>query len=200
MNLCTNAWHALAGQTGRVEATLDRLRIGPGPHPHPHPHPHPRLSHLPAGLYAQLQVADNGAGLGEATQARVVEPFFTPKPVGQLLGRAGYRVTSLAGVTAALAALEAQAQAQAPPPATRDHRCRATALPGRPGSARSAPCGAPATAAAESEHGRTVWLGISSDCTLLVRASAAAARVIGRQAPSGCRPRHGMASANPAVI
>ena len=78
MNLCTNAWHALAGQAGRIEVTLDRVRIGHDPHP--------RLIHLPAGLYAHLQVADNGAGMDEATQARVFEPFFTTKPVGQGTG------------------------------------------------------------------------------------------------------------------
>jgi signal transduction histidine kinase/ActR/RegA family two-component response regulator len=78
MNLCTNAWHALAGGAGRIELGLDEVWVdaamaasigglGPGPH-------------------ARLWVADNGCGMDEAAQARIFEPFYTTKPVGQGTG------------------------------------------------------------------------------------------------------------------
>jgi signal transduction histidine kinase/ActR/RegA family two-component response regulator len=78
MNLCTNAWHALAGGSGRIDLGLDEVWVdaamaasigglGPGPH-------------------ARLWVADNGCGMDEAALARIFEPFYTTKPVGQGTG------------------------------------------------------------------------------------------------------------------
>jgi signal transduction histidine kinase/CheY-like chemotaxis protein len=78
MNLCTNAWHALAGGSGRIELGLDEVWVdaqmaasigglGPGPH-------------------ARLWVADSGCGMDEAALARIFEPFYTTKPVGQGTG------------------------------------------------------------------------------------------------------------------
>nr|WP_246312154.1 CHASE domain-containing protein [Aquabacterium terrae] len=78
MNLGTNAWHALAGDVGRIElglscATLDAEAVQ-------------ALSGLPPGNYAHVWVADNGCGMDATTLARIFEPFFTTKPVGQGTG------------------------------------------------------------------------------------------------------------------
>ncbi len=37
---------------------------------------------LPPGVYARLEVSDNGSGMDEATQAHIFEPFFTTKTAG----------------------------------------------------------------------------------------------------------------------
>jgi len=41
---------------------------------------------LPSGRFAQLWVGDDGCGMDAATQARIFEPFYTTKPVGQGTG------------------------------------------------------------------------------------------------------------------
>ena len=79
MNLCTNAWHSLAGQPGRIAVTLagvdldaDAARqLGAG---------------LTPGAYACVTVADTGRGMDAETRAHIFEPFFTTKPVGEGTG------------------------------------------------------------------------------------------------------------------
>jgi len=72
LNLCTNAWHALDGQPGRIRVGIDAQPVSP--------------STLAAGQYAHLCVTDDGRGMDAATQARVFEPFFTTKAPGQGTG------------------------------------------------------------------------------------------------------------------
>ena len=45
-----------------------------------------QVNHLPAGRYAKTTVSDNGEGMSPEIIARVVEPFFTTKPVGKGTG------------------------------------------------------------------------------------------------------------------
>jgi len=75
MNLCTNAWHALQGSTGRIVIGLDAVVPSSG-----------AVSGLPPGPQAHLWVSDNGCGMDDATRQRAFEPFFTTKPVGQGTG------------------------------------------------------------------------------------------------------------------
>jgi PAS domain S-box-containing protein len=78
MNLCTNAWHALHGDSGRIEVGLAALRL-----------PAEGVT-TPAGLspgdYAHVWVSDSGCGMDEATRARIFEPFYTTKSVGHGTG------------------------------------------------------------------------------------------------------------------
>lgn len=80
MNLCTNAWHALRGSSGRIGVTLD-VYEGDAP------------DGLAAGFgawqpgrYARIIVSDNGCGMDAQTLQRVFEPFFTTKPKGEGTG------------------------------------------------------------------------------------------------------------------
>lgn len=76
MNLCTNAWQALAGKPGRVEIVVQERTLQGD---------EPGLD-LPAGGYVWLAVVDSGEGMSRATQERIFEPFFTTKAPGQGTG------------------------------------------------------------------------------------------------------------------
>ncbi|CAM3656353.1 response regulator [Roseateles saccharophilus] len=78
MNLCTNAWHALRGETGRIVIGLETVHLDAMAAR--------ALSGLVAGPYAHLWVSDTGTGMDAATRERIFEPFFTTKPTGQGTG------------------------------------------------------------------------------------------------------------------
>jgi PAS domain S-box-containing protein len=78
MNLCTNAWHAVPTQGGRIEVGLDAVPAD-GPQ-------REALPDVPQGPQAHVWVRDNGHGMDAATRERIFEPFFTTKPVGQGTG------------------------------------------------------------------------------------------------------------------
>jgi signal transduction histidine kinase/CheY-like chemotaxis protein len=78
MNLCSNAWHALAGRAGTVEIGLEALSAKVAGNQRP--------AALPTGPLAHLWVRDTGSGMDETTRARIFDPFFTTKPVGSGTG------------------------------------------------------------------------------------------------------------------
>jgi PAS domain S-box-containing protein len=78
MNLCTNAWHALPEQGGRLEVNLELVQVTPE-------QAATRLG-LVAGPYALITVRDNGRGMPPEILARIFEPFFTTKRKGQGTG------------------------------------------------------------------------------------------------------------------
>ena len=78
INLCTNAYHAMRENGGRLDVRLvvkelDRTTtVG--------------SVDLPGGRYAQLLVRDDGHGMDTATLARIFEPYFTTKGLGEGTG------------------------------------------------------------------------------------------------------------------
>ncbi len=77
MNLCTNAWQALRGSSGRIEVGVAEARFEPGG---------PRPAGASTGPHAHVWVSDDGCGMDAAALARIFEPFYTTKPVDQGTG------------------------------------------------------------------------------------------------------------------
>jgi len=80
-NLCLNARDAV--EENRPAAPLIHLSLRQVRAAELHQAPPPEAG---PGPYAQVQVADNGAGMDEATRERLFEPFFTTKEVGKGTG------------------------------------------------------------------------------------------------------------------
>jgi CheY-like chemotaxis protein len=66
LNLATNAWHAMTGESGLIEIAVDWAA---------------NQTEAPPGQ-VRLTVRDNGRGMNEATRQRIFEPFFTTKGQG----------------------------------------------------------------------------------------------------------------------
>ena len=80
MNLVLNGAEAIGEEAGRVRVTTRPARLAAADLE--------RLRDfaLAPGDYVELAVADTGAGMDEATQARMFDPFFTTKFLGRGLG------------------------------------------------------------------------------------------------------------------
>ncbi|WP_321494932.1 ATP-binding protein [uncultured Desulfobacter sp.] len=73
MNLCTNAYQALGGKSGRIEVKMDeRILIEPDPGGD-------APFNLPPGHYVELTVSDNGPGIDPEILDKVFDPFFSTK-------------------------------------------------------------------------------------------------------------------------
>ncbi len=75
VNLCKNAYQSLAGAPGTVTVTVADIDVAteaPGV--------------IAAGRYVELAVQDTGAGMDPATIARIFEPFYTTRAVGEGTG------------------------------------------------------------------------------------------------------------------
>jgi len=100
LNLCTNAWHALPSVGGRIDVHVDHVSERPTDD---------ELATMPSGPAVRVQVRDNGHGMDERVLARIFEPLFTTKPVGEGTG------LGLAGVQAIITGLNGVVQVRSAP-------------------------------------------------------------------------------------
>jgi PAS domain S-box-containing protein len=78
MNLCTNAWHAMAQTGGQLGVRLAPVQLNQESARH--------FAILEAGPYWQLEVSDTGCGIEKADLTRIFDPFFTTKERGHGTG------------------------------------------------------------------------------------------------------------------
>lgn len=77
LNLCTNAFHAMRSEGGKISVDLARREIVSGDGSYPNIEP---------GMYLKLSVTDSGHGMDAVTMSRIFEPYFTTKDKGEGTG------------------------------------------------------------------------------------------------------------------
>ena len=78
LNLCTNAYQAMASAGGVLKVTLNPVEIDPASAE--------KFPELPPGPYVKLTVSDTGVGIDAEVGQRIFEPLFTTKESSQGTG------------------------------------------------------------------------------------------------------------------
>mgnify|MGYP001420620611 CR=1 FL=1 len=78
MNLCTNAFHAMREEGGRLRLDLCEVRLDEATAA--------GMDNLKPGDYLKLMVSDTGIGMDRETLARIFDPYFTTKAKGEGTG------------------------------------------------------------------------------------------------------------------
>lgn len=80
MNLCTNAYHAMAEMGGILAVSLRKTEISDNGNT--------LGADIPNGKYALIEVSDTGCGMDAETRQKIFEPYFTTRGKGAGLGLA----------------------------------------------------------------------------------------------------------------
>jgi PAS domain S-box-containing protein len=78
VNLCTNAWQAMSGRSGRILVRLAGVTLESAGLP--------AIPGLKPGRFARLSVSDSGTGINPEIRERIFDPFFSTKSVGEGTG------------------------------------------------------------------------------------------------------------------
>ena len=78
MNLCTNAYHAMADTGGVLTVEFDETVILSDSNP--------ERMHLKPGKYVRLTIGDTGHGMTRAVMEKIFDPYFTTKAQGKGTG------------------------------------------------------------------------------------------------------------------
>lgn len=78
LNLVANARDAMSAGAGDVRIVTANLRLGASEQG--------LYAGLPGGRYVRVSVEDNGTGIADDAMARLFEPYFTTKPLGEGTG------------------------------------------------------------------------------------------------------------------
>ena len=87
INICTNAIHAMADESGTIEIVLKNVQIDA--------HMATQNPDLTPGNHVRLHVSDTGCGMDPETLNRMFEPYFTTKDVGKGTGMGLYVVLGI---------------------------------------------------------------------------------------------------------
>lgn len=77
MNLCTNAYQAMAEHGGKIDILLSEKELTGQTS---------AMTQLPPGKYAELVVSDTGVGIPSENISRIFDPYFTTKEKGKGTG------------------------------------------------------------------------------------------------------------------
>ena len=87
INICTNAIHAMADESGTIQIVLKNVQIDA--------HMAAQNPDLTPGNHVRLHVSDTGCGMDPETLNRMFEPYFTTKDVGKGTGMGLYVVLGI---------------------------------------------------------------------------------------------------------
>ena len=78
MNLCTNAYHAMKGQSGHLKIILSEVKN--------RGQIHADFVNETISSWAMISVSDTGCGMTKETKRKIFEPYFTTKKMGEGTG------------------------------------------------------------------------------------------------------------------
>jgi two-component system, cell cycle sensor histidine kinase and response regulator CckA len=73
MNLCTNAYHAMAGKNGILDVSVSEIDLRGKTIV---------MEDVPPGIYVNIRISDTGCGMDRKIMEKVFDPYFTTREIG----------------------------------------------------------------------------------------------------------------------